>query len=450
VTRPYRSCSCREPGEPGKPGRLLGKSCPKLEANSRHGKWYVRFEAPPDPGGKRRQPRLGPYGSEKEAKDALTDALGDVRSGVLADDRQSTLAAYLARWLEGQQLARKRRTYESYADACRLYWVPALGHVRLAQLREQHVLDTHKAMRKLNTPAEAGDRSELLRRLAAARATVAHLPDRRVRTAPLTETTIQRATAVLRAALNDCKALKANPAAGIELRVPKRKPVVWTAERVARWRQSGGAWRPGPVMVWTPQQTGAFLDAIEGDRLYPLYALAAFTGLRRAELAGLPWSETDLDAGLITVRETRPDDDVDDPKSEAGERTVALSADTVALLRAWRKQQREERLAWGEGWTDSGLVFTRENGQPWRPAYLSEHFRLLVRRAGLPPVRLHDLRHGAATLSLSAGVDIKIVQEMLGRSTSAFTRDVYTSVVPEIAAAAAEAVAAIVPRRAAR
>jgi len=99
---------------------------------------------------------------------------------------------------------------------------------------------------------------------------------------------------------------------------------------------------------------------------------------------------------------------------------------------------------------DSGLVFTRENGQPWRPAYLSEHFRLLVRRAGLPPVRLHDLRHGAATLSLSAGVDIKIVQEMLGRSTSAFTRDVYTSVVPEIAAAAAEAVAAIVPRRAAR
>ena len=328
MTRPYRSCSCREPGEPGKPGRLLGKSCPKLEANSRHGKWYVRFEAPPDPGGKRRQPRLGPYGSEKEAKDALTDALGDVRSGVLADDRQTTLAAYLARWLEGQQLARKRRTYESYADAVRLYWAPALGHVRLAQLREQHVLDTHKAMRKLNTPAEAGDRSELLRRLAAARATVAHLPDRRVRTAPLTETTIQRATAVLRAALNDCKALKANPAAGIELRVPKRKPVVWTAERVARWRQSGGAWRPGPVMVWTPAQTGAFLDAIESDRMYPLYHLAAFTGLRRAELAGLPWSETDLDAGLITVRETRPDDDVDAPKSETGERTVALSADT--------------------------------------------------------------------------------------------------------------------------
>lgn len=448
ATKPYRSCNCREPGEPGRPGKLLGAKCPKLKANSRHGRWFVRFEAPPGADGKRRQPRLGPYPTEKEAGEALADVVGDIRSGVHVDDRQTTLADYLARWLEKQELVRKRRTYESYADTCRLYWIPALGHVRLAQLREAHVLDAHKAMRKLNTPAEQGDRSEMLRRLAAARATVPHLPGQRVRTAPLTETTLQRATAVLRAALNDCRALKVNPAAGIELRVPKRRPIVWTAERVTRWRESGGAWRPGPVMVWTPQQTGAFLDAIEDDRLYPAYALAAFTGLRRAELAGLPWSETDLEAGLIMVRETRPDDDVDDPKSEAGQRPVALSADTVALLRAWRRRQREERLAWGEGWTDSGLVFTREDGSPIRPAYLSEHFRLLVRRAGLPPIRLHDLRHGAATLSLAAGVDIKIVQEMLGHSTSAFTRDVYTSVVPEIATAAAEAVASIVPRRA--
>jgi integrase len=92
-------------------------------------------------------------------------------------------------------------------------------------------------------------------------------------------------------------------------------------------------------------------------------------------------------------------------------------------------------------------VFTYEDGRPLRPGHISEHFGVLVRKAGLPPVRFHDLRHGSATLSLAAGVDIKIVQEMLGHSTSAFTRDVYTSVVPEIAAAAAEAVAAIVPRK---
>jgi len=161
---------------------------------------------------------------------------------------------------------------------------------------------------------------------------------RRVRLAPLTETRIQRVTAVLRAALNDCRALKVNPAAGIELRVPKRKPAVWTAERVTRWRESGGTWQPGPVCVWTPQQTGQFLDAAEDDRLYPLYMLIAYTGLRRGEAAALAWSEADLDRGLITIRES---------KSEAGERTVALSAQLVAVLKAWRRQQLAERMAWG-------------------------------------------------------------------------------------------------------
>jgi len=442
----YRDCSCRDPVT----GRPYGRrKCPRL-AQKGHGGWYDRFEAPPGLDGKRRQPRLGPYRTEKECKDAVVEALGDLKAGTYADDRQTTLRVYLLRWLEAQQLARKQRTYESYAEACHLYWIPALGHVRLTALREQGVRDAHKEMRKLNRPAEDGDKSEMLRRLAAARAVVPHLPDKRVRTAPLSEATIQRVTAVLRAALNDCKALKVNPAAGIELRVPKRKPIVWTPERVTRWRESGGKWKPGPVMVWTPQQTGEFLDAIEGDRLYPLYSLAAFAGLRRAEVAGLPWSETDLDGGLITVRETRPDDDADpdDPKSEAGSRTVALSAATAALLRAWRKRQLRERMAWGGAWTDSGLVFTREDGAPLRPGHISEHFGLLVRKAGLPPVRFHDLRHGSATLSLAAGVDIKVVQEMLGHATSAFTRDVYTSVVPEIATAAAEAVTAIVPRRA--
>ncbi len=72
-------------------------------------------------------------------------------------------------------------------------------------------------------------------------------------------------------------------------------------------------------------------------------------------------------------------------------------------------------MAWGEAWTDSGLVFTYEDGPPLRARQITEHFRLLVHKAGLPPIRLHDLRHGAATLSLAAGVDIKVVQEMLGQ-----------------------------------
>lgn len=86
-----------------------------------------------------------------------------------------------------------------------------------------------------------------------------------------------------------------------------------------RWQETGKV--PGPVMVWTPQQTGAFLDFIANERLYPLFHLVALRGLRRAEVAGLPWSDTDPDAGTITIRETRPDGGlyIDDPKSDSGE-----------------------------------------------------------------------------------------------------------------------------------
>jgi hypothetical protein len=124
------------------------------------------------------------------SRDAVVEPLGDMRSGTLTDDRRTTLAVYLTRRLEKQQLARKRRTYDSYAEVCRLCRIPALGHVQLAGLREQHVLDAHRAMRKLNRPAELADRSEMLRRLASVRATVPHLPGTRVRTAPSSETTV--------------------------------------------------------------------------------------------------------------------------------------------------------------------------------------------------------------------------------------------------------------------
>jgi len=103
-------------------------------------------------------------------------------------------------------------------------------------------------------------------------------------------------------------------------------------------------------------------------------------------------------------------------------------------------------MAWGPSWADSGRVFTREDGQPLRPEWISERFTELVTRLGLPPVRLHDLRHGSAT-SLAADQPPKVVSEALGHSTVAFTMDVYTSVAEELAESAASAIAAFVPRK---
>jgi integrase len=135
------------------------------------------------------------------------------------------------------------------------------------------------------------------------------------------------------------------------------------------------------------------------------------------------------------------------PKTDSSEDIVALDADTVAVLRAHRTRQRKQHLAAGPAWIDTGLVFTIPTGQAVHPADVTDHFQDLARQAGLPPIRLHDLRHGAATLALAAGVDMKTVQAMLRHSSITITADTYTSVLPELARGAAEKTAAIVPRR---
>ncbi len=240
-----------------------------------------------------------------------------------------------------------------------------------------------------------------------------------------------------------------NAAKDIELpsgRAPK--PLVWTHDRVARWQRTGE--RPGPAMVWTPRQTGTFLDAVAHDRLYPLLHLAAFRGLRRGELCGLHWTEVDLEGATAQVQWQIVllgwGTQMTQPKSEASKRQVALDAETVAVLRSHREGQDAERSRYGSAWVETGLVFTRPGGTPLHPAEVTHRFTDLIAAHGLPPIRFHDLRHGAATLALGAGVDLKVVQEMLGHSSHALTADIYTSVLPELARAAAEAAARLVPR----
>jgi integrase len=133
-------------------------------------------------------------------------------------------------------------------------------------------------------------------------------------------------------------------------------------------------------------------------------------------------------------------------KSEDSDRIITFDEQTTGVLEAWRERQLFERLEWGAAWQDSGRVFTREDGSPLRPGHVSVHFGGLVHQAGLPPIRFHDLRHGAATMLIAAGQPVKVVSAILGHSTSAFTMDVYAVVAEELAEAAAVAIAAFVPR----
>lgn len=459
---PWKECSCRDAA-----GRRLHRRCPRLTEKN-HGAWYARYEAPRGPDGKRRQPLLGPFPTRRAAAEALAEAIGRVRHGNHVEDRHTTFSQYLIRrlnWWESEKEI-KPSTLESYREAIELYFIPGLGHVRLMDLRDSHFRDLYASMRKINRQDDKHD--ETLRRLLQARAEVPHVPGRRYSTRALSEARIKRIHAVAQSALSAAvpQTIEFNPAAGVKFGGKrggrKQRPLLWTAPRVDRWRQTGEV--PAPVMVWTREQTGVFLDSATGERLYAIFHLAAYYGLRRSELVGLTWAEVDLGQHRLHVRQAQVDDELDSTKSEESTRQLELDDDTVTVLTAWRKAQLAERLAWGPAWTDSGYVFTREDGTPLRPSWVSRRFLTLAARAGapprprrqpadpeprrdgLPPIRFHDLRHGTATMLLAAGQKPKVISEILGHATTAFTMDVYTEVADELKRAAAAALAAYIPR----
>jgi len=264
---------------------------------------------------------------------------------------------------------------------------------------------------------------------------------------------MQRIRATLRKAFNDAvrqyqPIITINPAAFVELPAGRRpKALVWTPERVARWSETGEV--PSKVMVWTPELTGRFLDHAVYDRLYPLFHLITFRGLRRGEACGARWTELGLNAGTLAVSlqllQHGWATSLEAPKTEDSDAIIALDTATLAVLTLHRRHQDSDRVALGSAWPDTGLMFTKPDGQPLHPADVTDRFKQLADRADLPPIRLHDLRHGAATLALAAGTDMKVVQAMLRHSSITITADTYTSVLPEVARQAAEATARMIP-----
>ena len=414
----FKRCGCRDPVS----GRMLGAGCPDL-SEAGHGSWFFSLELPPGAEGKRRRLRRGGYATERAAIEAL-ERVGGVRAGSEA----LTVGVWLRRWLMSR-LSLRAETVRSYAGHIEGYLVPHLGGVLLADLTRSRV----QAMFTQVAVAEG-------------------MAGKAISTA-----TLHRIHATLRAALNEAMRvglIGSNPAVGVELpSSPSPRPTLWTAERVAAW-QAGGK-RPA-VPVWTPAQTAAFLALVRGHRLYALFHLVALTGLRRGEVCGLTWADLDLDAGVLSVtrqrRQTTGRIAVAPPKSLAGIREIALDHTTVTALRQHRHRQPAEhaaRSAPGERWYDSGYVFTYPDGRPLSPDRLSRIFAVLVGACGLPPVTLHGLRHGAATMALAAGADLKTVQAMLGHSSIQVTADIYPAILPQAAHDDAEHTASLLfaPRR---
>lgn len=199
------------------------------------------------------------------------------------------------------------------------------------------------------------------------------------------------------------------------------------------------------MRVWNEEEARRFLEAAKGSRYYALFYLALATGMRSGELLALTWNDVDLAAGMVAVRRTLAgvSDGApvwQDPKTPAARRRIPIDPAAVEVLRQHRRRQAEERLKAGPAWQDHGLVFCTRSGRPVIYTNLYYLMRGIAKRAGVPPIRFHDLRHTHATILLRQGVHPKVVAERLGHSRVAVTLDTYSHVLPDTQAEAARVI----------
>lgn len=503
-----RRCECR-----GTDGKLLGPACPQA-GKKNHGALRLRLSIPPGEDGKRRAFQRNGYQRTKEADADLSrltaildlvkgdetdarivgDYLADLsrtrapipepavvqrKLGVgVALDSKTTVGEYLDRWMARKKT--RTTTNNAYRSHIRVHLKPRIGHIRLDRLSVAHleamfdaIADESDVIRAENEARrEQAARCKWGRpgtppaserpRLAAERARLAEMKPFRKTTGPATRQAIRR---TLRAALNKAiaeGAITFNAASHVELTTAHRpKGLLWTDERVAYWRETGEV--PSPVMVWTPAQLGAFLDAAEGHRLYAGYHLISHHGLRRGEGVGAAWSELSFERREIRVsREIVVDGWTPietEPKTDGSVGVVKLDRETLKVLAAHRERQLAERDAWNvkaaadrakgkdtADWADTGKILTAEDGSWLHPDVLSREFERIVQRAGLPPINLRDLRHGAAALVKAGGGDLHDAKVKLRHSTITLTSDTYMALFQEYEDDLAERAAAAVPR----
>jgi integrase len=369
-----------------------------------------------DAAGKRRRrwrsdPSTGSGFTSRRAADMYAATLvTSINDGTYVEPNRDTLGAWLDVWLAIIQPTVRPSTWASYEKNVRLHIKPYLGVV---DLRRLNAADLDRLYQRLLDSGRLDHRAGV----------------------GLSARTVRYVATILGKALKDA-VRKGHIVRSPALDADPPKPA------------NGAA----AMRTWTADELGTFLDGTTEHRWAPVFAFLAMTGARRGEALGLRWRDLDLDGGraaiMQTVQKIAGATVVGTTKTAAGRRVVALDAGLIALLRTHRREQAELRLLVGAGWRDNGLVFPDHTGAPAAPEGVSRAFRRAVTDLGLPPIRLHDLRHTWATLALQAKVHPKVVQERLGHANIAVTLGTYSHVAPSLHDEAAETVAALVTRKA--
>src|SRR6202165_5165967 len=330
-------------------------------------------------------------------KERLAEAQRQAQAGRLVTGPDQTLALYLERWLEeGVRNSVRPKTYENY-ELCVRRLLPELGRVRIRALSPEHI---QHAL------------GNLIHRGLAAR-------------------TVRQVHMVLRCSLKQAvlwRLIPGNPSDAVKAPRAERKEMKTLSE----------------------EQVRSLLAATAGTRHHSLWIFLVTTGVRLGEALALKWADIDMVEGKATIRRALQRHRgvgmvFVEPKSNRGRRTVPFPPETLAALAAQRIDLNRERSQVGKLWHENDLVFPSPDGRPRDLTYLSYTFHRGLKRAGLPRLRIHDLRYTAATHLLTKHVHPKVVQELLGHSTIAITLDTYSHVMPALAKEASAYMSSLLP-----
>ncbi|MBI3073018.1 MAG: site-specific integrase [Deltaproteobacteria bacterium] len=342
------------------------------------GVWCATITAGYDENGKRRRAVL--YGDTKQAvQEKLVRAQSQMHSGTFVRPDRMSVAEFLKAWLENSARPSVRKTtYTRYESVVRVHLVPRIGGIALAKLDPATVQAMYAQMERDGASARACEMTHLVLHRA-----------------------LKQALKWTYVARNVCDSVDKPRSDEHELN------------------------------VFSIEQVGALLRAAESDRLHALYVLAIDSGMRQGEIFGLQWADVDLKVGAISVSRTlvevNGEIEPGEPKSKKGKRRIDISHASIDALREHRKRM------FAEGLSAAPWVFCDSTGGPLRKSnFLRRSFHPILKRAGLPHCRFHDLRHSSAVLMLSEGVHPKVAQERLGHSQIGVTMNVYTHVLPSM------------------
>jgi integrase len=342
------------------------------------GTWCATYSSGYNEQGKRKRRTI--FGKSKQAvQEKLRKLTQEISAGASIEPNRMTVGEFLDRWLKDIAQPRvKVTTYSNYERVIRVHIKPELGGVMLPKLAVLHVQSLYGKMNRAGKSAE----------------------------------TIRMVHAVLRRALRQAvnwRLIPYNVCAEVERpRIVKAEIVPLDAEQVLK-----------------------LLKVAKGTRLEAIFTVAVATGMRLGELFGLQWPDVDLGAGVIMVKraliEVHGKLHLMEPKTARSRRRIDLPQIAIDALKRHRQTMIDM------GWSDMPWVFCNVRGGPLRRTHFHKSvFKPLLKKAGLPDIRFHDLRHTSATLLLAAGVHPKVVQERLGHSQISITLDTYSHVLPTL------------------